>query len=539
MSANGSPPTHLFKTPDMVYQEAYEGRQFDAVYFAMLIFACLIALMGLLLNSPAVIIGAMLISPLMGPILACGLALTTAEWSLGKKAGRNLVFSVAEVIIVAVIATHLSPLREATPEILARTNPNLMDLLIAFFSGLAGTVAMASRRTAFTILPGVAIATAVMPPLATVGYGIATGQGAVARGAFMLFFTNFTAIVLSASVVFLVLGVRPQEQRLGQSHHLLVRWRIVIAASLLLILSVPLMRTLMRAADEASVRRQVTDSLKQAMREHGNRRLDSVSVELGKQAVNVSASVQTANYMEPEDIGRLRTAVEQRVRRPVRLQVEQVQLAKKAPSEQQLMRDFLAAGLVRPATSERPAAPAVAIGNLQEHIESALRPLLAAAGVTARVSSVGRAADGVVVVNATAQARQLTSADMWKVAAAGLASEVSAPVNLNVTVAATGASLQVAYQASGIRPPAGELRHIRKFVAALPQDVNVAFLLPADVNTELTKRRMEELQRIVGRPAAAAELEPPPTPNVGTLVPLQLIRAASTQAAAAAGATGQ
>src|SRR5512141_1198584 len=132
MSASPGWAKELFKSPDTVYDEAYEGRRFDAVYFTMLIFACLISLMGLLLNSPAVIIGAMLISPLMGPILACGLALTTAEWQLGKKAGRNLALSVCEVILVAVLATHLSPLREITPEILARTNPNLMDLLIAF-----------------------------------------------------------------------------------------------------------------------------------------------------------------------------------------------------------------------------------------------------------------------------------------------------------------------------------------------------------------------------------------------------------------------
>src|SRR5205823_14019337 len=122
--------------------------------------ACLISLMGLLLNSPAVIIGAMLISPLMGPILACGLALTTAEWPLGKKAARNLLLSIVEVVVVATVATYVSPLRGTTPEILARTNPNLTDLLIAFFSGLAGTIALASRKTVFTILPGVAIATA-------------------------------------------------------------------------------------------------------------------------------------------------------------------------------------------------------------------------------------------------------------------------------------------------------------------------------------------------------------------------------------------
>lgn len=185
----------LLRSREEIFQDASEGRQFDAVYFAMLVLSCLIALLGLLLNSPAVIIGAMLISPLMGPILTCGLALTTADWRLGKKAGWNVVLSVAEAVLIAAIATKLSPLKDATPEILARTNPNLMDLLVAFFSGLAGTLAMSSRTAGLMILPGVAIATAVMPPLATIGFGVSTGQWAVARGAFMLFFTNFMAIV--------------------------------------------------------------------------------------------------------------------------------------------------------------------------------------------------------------------------------------------------------------------------------------------------------------------------------------------------------
>lgn len=88
----------LFRPATEIYKGADEGRQFDVVYFAMLVLACLIALLGLLLNSPAVIIGAMLISPLMGPILACGLALTAADWDVGKKAARNVGLSVAEAI---------------------------------------------------------------------------------------------------------------------------------------------------------------------------------------------------------------------------------------------------------------------------------------------------------------------------------------------------------------------------------------------------------------------------------------------------------
>ena len=521
MGAAPAMATQLFKSADLVYQEAYEGRQFDAVYFGMLIFACLIALMGLLLNSPAVIIGAMLISPLMGPILACGLALTTAEWSLGKKAGRNLAFSVAEVVLIAMIATHLSPLREATPEILARTNPNLMDLLIAFFSGLAGTVALASRKTAFTILPGVAIATAVMPPLATVGYGIGTRQWIVARGAFMLFFTNFTAIVLSASLVFLLIGFRPQVSRLGEGHRLLIRWRIGIAVAVFVIISIPLMRTLIRAATQANIRGQVQQTLTREVQAHGDRKLDSVSIELLKGAVAVNASVQTAQYMEPGDIEQLQSALAKRIGMPVRLQVQQLQLARKTASTEQVIRDFLAAGLVRPATVEKPPSPAVEIGNVQQQMESSLRSLVGAAGVTAQVISVGKAADGKVVLTAGAQAPQLTSSEMWSVAAAGLAREISSPVRINVTVAATGAALQISYRGASIQPSTAQLRQVRRFSAGLAKGVGVAFKQSPDVDQRLATLRITRLRELISRNPADADLAVPATKNAITVVPVQ------------------
>jgi uncharacterized hydrophobic protein (TIGR00271 family) len=529
MSAAPAIVLQMFKSPDAVYQEAYEGRQFDAVYFSMMIFACLIALMGLLLNSPAVIIGAMLISPLMGPILACGLALTTAEWSLGKKAVRNLVLSVGEVVLIAVVATHLSPLREATPEILARTNPNLMDLLIAFFSGLAGTVALASRKTAFTILPGVAIATAVMPPLATVGYGIGTRQWVIARGAFMLFFTNFTAIVLSASLVFLLIGLRPQVERLGESHRLFIRWRIAIAAAVLLVISFPLMRTLIDAAKQANIRGQVRETLNQSMQSHGDRQLDSVRVQLQKGAVAVGATIQTAEYMEPRDIEQLRSAVENRIGMPVRLQVQQLQLARKTASTEQVIQDFLAAGLIRPATVQKPPSPEEEIQSVQERLEKTLRLLIGAAGVTPQVSSVGKAADGAVVVNTFAKAPQLTSADMWNVAAAAMANEISARVRINATVAVTGAALQMTYRRTSLWPSTSESRRLRELTATLPATVRIAFQPSTDIDQPLATKRIAQLRRIAPREVTEAGLEPPTATNSIFIVPIQTISAESLQ----------
>jgi uncharacterized hydrophobic protein (TIGR00271 family) len=520
--------TSLFKSEEAVYQEAYEGRQFDIVYFTMMIFACLIALMGLLLNSPAVIIGAMLISPLMGPILACGLALTTAEWSLGKKAARNLGLSVAEVVLMAVVAIHLSPLREATPEILARTNPNLMDLLIAFFSGLAGTVALASRKTAFTILPGVAIATAVLPPLVTAGYGIGTAQWKIASGAFMLFFTNFTAIVLSASLVFLLIGFRPRLHLLGEQHQVIVRWRIAIAAGVLLLISVPLLRTLLHAAQQVNIRRQVEATLQRDVQGRGDRELDSVRVDLLKGAVAVDASIRTAQYMEPGDIEQLRADIEKQISRPVHLRVQQLQLAQKGMSKEEVIKDFLAAGLVRPASEKEPA-PADQIENLQQQIETSLSSLVGAAGVAAHVSAVGRNPDGTVMVNVSAEAPQFTSQDMWSVTAAGLAIELSTPVKLNVVAAATGKALEIPYRGTSSQLSAVQLQRIRKFANIVSVKDAIAFVSSTDVAPDVSARRIARLRKVISRELADVSLGPPTAANAVVLVPVQKLSAESVR----------
>ena len=152
-----------------------KGVEFKGTNVWVLVFAIFIASIGLNVNSTAVIIGAMLISPLMGPIMGIGLGIGINDFELIKRAFKNL--AIATLISVSTSALYflISPLSEAQSELLARTTPTIWDVLIALFGGLAGIVA-ATRKYSSNVIPGVAIATALMPPLCTAGYGIAIKQ---------------------------------------------------------------------------------------------------------------------------------------------------------------------------------------------------------------------------------------------------------------------------------------------------------------------------------------------------------------------------
>jgi len=165
-----------------------------------LVFAIFIASIGLNVNSTAVIIGAMLISPLMGPIIGAGLAIGIYDFELLKKSIRNLSVATFISILTSAIYFSITPLSEAQSELLARTNPTIYDVLIAFFGGGIGIIAL-TRKEKSNAIPGVAIATALMPPLCTVGYGIAMGNIKFILGAFYLFFINSFFIGLSTLIV--------------------------------------------------------------------------------------------------------------------------------------------------------------------------------------------------------------------------------------------------------------------------------------------------------------------------------------------------
>lgn len=166
----------------------------------ILILAIFIASIGLNVNSTAVIIGAMLISPLMGPIMGIGLSMGINDWALLKRSFRSLGVAVVVSLITSAVYFSITPLSDAQSELLARTRPTILDVFIAFFGGLAGILA-GSRKEKSNVVPGVAIATALMPPLCTAGYGIGTGQWEFAIGAFYLFLINSIFISIATFLV--------------------------------------------------------------------------------------------------------------------------------------------------------------------------------------------------------------------------------------------------------------------------------------------------------------------------------------------------
>ena len=175
------------------------GIRFKGANLWVLIFAIFIASLGLNVNSTAVIIGAMLISPLMGPIIGMGLAVGITDFDLLKRSLKNYAVATGISVITATVYFTLTPLHEAQSELLARTSPNIYDVLIAFFGGLAGITAICAKDKG-NVLPGVAIATALMPPLCTAGYGLANGEWLYFFGAFYLFFINTVFISLATFI---------------------------------------------------------------------------------------------------------------------------------------------------------------------------------------------------------------------------------------------------------------------------------------------------------------------------------------------------
>ncbi len=166
----------------------------------ILVFAILVASVGLNMNSTAVIIGAMLISPLMGPINGIGYSIATYDFHLFRQAVKNFSFAVAAGLVASTAYFAITPISTAHSELLARTSPTIYDVLIAFFGGMAGIVAITSKKKG-NVIPGVAIATALMPPLCTAGYGLATGQFPYFFGALYLFTINSVFIAISALLI--------------------------------------------------------------------------------------------------------------------------------------------------------------------------------------------------------------------------------------------------------------------------------------------------------------------------------------------------
>lgn len=193
---------------DKVMADVKENISFRNANLWILACAILIASVGLNMNSTAVIIGAMLISPLMGPITGAGFALGTYDFKLLKRAGKNLLIATIVSLLVSTIYFLISPFKETQSELLARTSPNIYDVLIAFFGGLTGAISL-TRIDKGNPIPGVAIATALMPPLCTAGYAIAIGNLTYFLGAFYLYVINCFFICIATFFIIKYLKYPP------------------------------------------------------------------------------------------------------------------------------------------------------------------------------------------------------------------------------------------------------------------------------------------------------------------------------------------
>ncbi|WP_239026850.1 TIGR00341 family protein [Geomonas oryzisoli] len=336
------------------------------VYYVMLILAAVIALLGLLLNSVAVVIGAMLISPLMGPIISASLSFTIGDLALVRRTFRTLGTSIALTVAVSALITLVSPLKEPTAEILSRVRPNILDLFIAALSGVAGAVALCTKRNYLITSTGVAVATAVIPPLSVAGYGLGTWQPMLALGGFLLFFTNFVAIILSSDIVFFIMGFRTSHVEASQHSH---RTRLAVITTVLTLISVPLVYTLSSDVTRIKNEKRIGRVLKSRLDRELASRLTGYRFRQEGKAVLVMASVNTVRFVPKPAQQAIEQELAQGLGRPVRLELEQVIVA----SESQLG-DVTAkrGGVGAQPAKESPAELAAKMGPLVARVEQEL-----------------------------------------------------------------------------------------------------------------------------------------------------------------------
>lgn len=195
---------------ESVLENIKQSTSFRGANLWILACAIVIASVGLNVNSTAVVIGAMLISPLMGPIVGAGFALAVFDFELLKRCGKNLLIATIVSLVVSAIYFFISPFKDAQPELLARISPTIYDVLIAFFGGLVGVIAL-TRVEKGNPIPGVAIATALMPPLCTAGYGLAMGNFSYFFGAFYLYSINCFFICIATYFIVRYLKYTPVQ----------------------------------------------------------------------------------------------------------------------------------------------------------------------------------------------------------------------------------------------------------------------------------------------------------------------------------------
>jgi uncharacterized hydrophobic protein (TIGR00271 family) len=292
-----------------------DGSQPTAIYYVLLGLSELIAGFALIIDSDATLIGANVVAPLMTPIFGVALGLMRSDIRLLRTA-LVAEFGGALVGVVLCFGLGLLPFAvEATPSLLAQTRPTLIDLMVATLAGLAGALAMIDERVS-PVLPGVAIATALNPPIAAIGLCLALGAYEGAWGAFLLFFANVLAILAVAGAMFLVAGFVTRRE-IG-SFRGLVR-RFSVAAVGLLAVTALLTRHLVTMVDDLRTQRAIRETLDLELAQEPSTALVNVEFDRQRDGVDVLSTVMTPRVIPPERVERIQAALAARLAEPVRL----------------------------------------------------------------------------------------------------------------------------------------------------------------------------------------------------------------------------
>lgn len=296
-----------------IYQQLYRAAHPSIDFFILIGLSATIAMLGLLQSSPAVIIGAMLVAPLMSPIISIALSIVQGSPRMLRTAAGSTLQGIVMAISVGAGITLISPTHPNTSEIVARTAPNVLDLLVALASGGAAGYAMGRKEVA-AALPGVAIAAALVPPLAVVGYGTATAQLNIVGGSLLLFTTNLIAIIFAAALVFLLLGFRP----LDTSQHRHVRLGFLLSMVALVIISIPLAVFSLDAVEEIA-RQEKVERVLQAEIESDDTRITDVVVQRQGNGFVTSVTLYSRTPFTEKQVVRIEQRLSEVVGAPVTL----------------------------------------------------------------------------------------------------------------------------------------------------------------------------------------------------------------------------
>ncbi len=315
---NQNLPTLSSKARLDAYKQIRRGTRGTTDFYTLMLLSVVIATMGLLLNSGAVIIGAMLVAPLMTPILGLAMGIVLGDSRLLKIATQSILKGVLLAIGVSALIAWVAPLVLFTTEIQARTQPNLFDLTVALAAGAAGTYSI-SRPNLAGALPGVAIAAALVPPLSVIGISLATARWEAALGSMLLFGTNLIAISLAAVLMNLLFGFIPPREK--QKQREILRTGLLVILLLLFAVTLPLAQTLQQAVNQNAIARTLDDTLGQVLQESNLLLLDFDWQEETNDSLSLRVVAFAGDDVTNEAVSAIDDAVTNAVGREVKLRL--------------------------------------------------------------------------------------------------------------------------------------------------------------------------------------------------------------------------